>query len=94
MIVNVIHCGLPKGKATTSTTNEYGVYIVYVNRDLTGNELRTELSHELRHVINDDFNKNHHVNLIEHMVRNTTFNNDFEGVDFYHHYLNKDDDIF
>ena len=87
MIVNVIHCGLPKGKATTTTTDEHGVYVIAVNKDLTGDELRRELAHELRHIINDDFYLDEHVNLVEQMVRRSHIDDsELESIDFYHHF--------
>ena len=87
MIVNVIHCGLPKGKATTTTTDEHGVYVIAVNKDLTGDELRRELAHELRHIINDDFYLDEHVNLVEQMVRRSHIDDsELENIDFYHHF--------
>lgn len=54
VIVNVIHCNLPKGKAAASTTKEDDVYIITVQRTLTGDELRKELKHELSHIVNGD----------------------------------------
>lgn len=94
MIVHVIHCGIPKCKGTASTTSEFDVFVVYVNRDLTDCQLRKELSHELCHVLNDDFHKGRHVNSVENTVRKTMSDDDFESIDFYHHYLDKDDNPF
>ena len=93
MIVNVIHCGLPKGKATTTTTDEHGVYVIAVNKDLTGDELRRELAHELRHLINDDFHIDQHVNLVEKMIRQSASNNEFEHIDFYQHFLDSNNNV-
>lgn len=50
--------------------------------------MRNETKHELLHIINDDFYIDHHVNLIEHMVRRRELPDDvLENIDFYHHVL-------
>lgn len=51
-------------------------------------DMRNEVKHELLHIINDDFHIDHHVNLIEHMVRRKELTDDMlETIDFYHHIL-------
>nr|DAJ29899.1 MAG TPA: IrrE N-terminal-like domain [Caudoviricetes sp.] len=88
MIVNVIHCDLPKGKAAASTTKEDDVYIITVQRALTGDELRKELKHELSHIVNGDFHIQGTATNIEKAVRcNSLTDEELSYIDFYHHYL-------
>ena len=48
--------------------------------------MREEIKHELMHIINDDFYVDHHVNLVERMVRMSQIEDvDLNGIDFYHH---------
>nr|DAF52926.1 MAG TPA: hypothetical protein [Caudovirales sp. ctGAB12] len=50
--------------------------------------MREEIKHELMHIINDDFYLDHHVNLVEQMVRRTCIDDaELETIDFYHHYV-------
>lgn len=50
--------------------------------------MREEIKHELMHIINDDFYLDHHVNLVEQMVRRTCIDDaELEAIDFYHHYV-------
>ena len=48
--------------------------------------MKREIKHELSHIINDDFYIDHHVNLVEEMVRRSTTTIE-ETIDFYHHVL-------
>lgn len=50
--------------------------------------MREEIKHELMHIINDDFYVDHHVNLVERMVRMSQIDDgDIDGIDFYHHII-------
>lgn len=93
MIINIIHCCLPNCNATSEPTDEYGVYNIYINRNLSEENLRHEIEHELGHIINDDFYINDHVNLVEKMVRKRTLNDDdLSEINFYHHYIEPSED--
>ncbi|MCI6408024.1 MULTISPECIES: ImmA/IrrE family metallo-endopeptidase [Bacillota] len=88
MIINVIHCGLPKGEATSEPTEECGVYNIYISRNLSEEQLREKIKHELSHIVNDDFYIDDHVNLVEQMVRRRVLSDDeLERINFYHHYI-------
>ena len=51
-------------------------------------DMRNKIKHELLHIINDDFHIDHHVNLIERMVRCRELTDELlEEIDFYHHIL-------
>ena len=79
MIINIIECDIPNVKAISSTGEDEGVHNIYI---------RNEVKHELLHIINDDFHIDHHVNLIEHMVRRKELTDDvLDEIDFYHHVL-------
>lgn len=93
MIINVIHCGLPKGKATSEPTDECGVYNIFINRNLSEESLRREIKHELGHIINDDFHIEDHVSLVEKMVRKQILSDeDLEEINFYHHFIDPSED--
>ena len=50
--------------------------------------MREEIKHELSHIIHDDFDVDHHVNLVESMVRLSQLEDgDLNGIDFYHHII-------
>lgn len=50
--------------------------------------MREEIKHELMHIINDDFYVDHHVNLVERMVRISQIeDSDLNEIDFYHHII-------
>lgn len=94
MIVHIIHCRIPKGKATISTTTDDDVYVIAVNKHLTDTELRNELAHELLHIVNDDFNATSTATKIEKIVRQKELSNEeLESINFYHHYLDDDDEV-
>lgn len=49
--------------------------------------MRTEILHELRHIVNDDFHLDQHANLVEQMVRMFTLgDSDLEDINFYYHH--------
>ena len=84
MIINIIECDIPNVKAISSTGEDEGVHNIYIRKNMSIEDMRNELLH----IINDDFHIDHHVNLIEHMVRRKTLTDELlEEIDFYHHIL-------
>ena len=58
------------------------------NKNLPHERMREEIKHELSHIIRDDFYVDHHVNLVERMVRMSKVEDgDLNGIDFYHHII-------
>lgn len=88
MIVNIIECDIPSVKAISSTGEDEGVHNIYIRKNMSIEDMRNEIRHELMHIINDDFYLDHHVNLVERMVRMSQLE-DYElgQIDFYHHIL-------
>lgn len=88
MVVNVIYCELPFVDAVSEETVDSDTHNIYVNRNLSQDKLREQIKHELTHIINDDFHIDHHVNLVEQMVRRSTLNDsELEFIEFYHHFI-------
>lgn len=88
MIINIIECDIPNVKAVSSTGEDEGVHNIYIRKNMSIEDMRNEIKHELLHIINDDFYIDHHVNLIEHMVRRKTLTDELlEEIDFYHYVL-------
>ena len=88
LIINIIECDIPNVKAISSTGEDEGVHNIYIRKNLSIEDMRNEIKHELLHILNDDFHIDHHVNLIEHMVRRRELTDDvLEEIDFYHHVL-------
>lgn len=88
MVVNVIYCELPFVDAVSEETADSDTHNIYVNRNLSQDKLREQIKHELTHIINDDFHIDHHVNLVEQMVRRSTLNDsELEFIEFYHHFI-------
>ena len=84
MVVNLIYCDLPHANAVTEECED--VHNIYINKNLPHDRMREEIKHELMHIINDDFYLDHHVNLVEQMVRRSTLNErELEFIEFYHH---------
>lgn len=86
MVVNLIYCDLPHANAVSEECED--VHNIYINKNLPHDRMREEIKHELMHIINDDFYLDHHVNLVERMVRMSQLE-DYElgQIDFYHHIL-------
>lgn len=86
MVVNLIYCDLPHANAVSEECED--VHNIYINKNLPHDRMREEIKHELMHIINDDFYLDHHVNLVEQMVRMSQLE-DYElgQIDFYHHIL-------
>lgn len=88
LVVNIIYCDLPSVKAISEETEDIDTHNIYVNKDLPRDKMRLEITHELSHIINDDFYLDQHVNLVEEMVRRTTIDDaELENINFYHHVL-------
>ena len=88
MIINIIECDIPNVKAISSTGEDESVHNIYIRKNMSFEDMRNEIRHELLHIINDDFHIDHHVNLIEHMVRRKELTDDvLDEIDFYHHVL-------
>ena len=88
MVVNIIYCDLPCVKAVSEETEDIDTHNIYINKNLPHGRMREEIKHELMHIINDDFYVDHHVNLVERMVRMSQIEDvDLNGIDFYHHII-------
>jgi hypothetical protein len=88
VVVNIIECDIPNVKAVSSTGEDEGVHNIYIRKNMSIEDMRNEIKHELLHIINDDFHIDHHVNLIEHMVRRKALTDELlDEIDFYHHVL-------
>ena len=74
MVVNVIYCELPFVDAVVEGSADYDTHNIYVNRHLSQEKLREQIKHELTHILNDDFYIDHHVNIVEQMVRRSSLN--------------------
>lgn len=86
MIVNIIECDIPCVKTVSSTEEDDGIHNIYIRKNMSIEDMRNEIRQKLLHIINDDFYIDHHVNLIEHMVRHRELTDDMlETIDFYHH---------
>lgn len=86
MIVNLIYCDLPHANAVSEECED--VHNIYINKNLPHDRMREEIKHELMHIINDDFYVDHHVNLVERMVRMSQLEDcELGQIDFYHHII-------
>lgn len=85
MVINLIYCDLPNAKAVSEESEDVDTHI---NKNLPHDRMREEIKHELIHIIRDDFYVDHHVNLVERMVRMSQIEDgDLNGIDFYHHII-------
>jgi hypothetical protein len=88
VIINNIECDISNVKAVSSVGEDEGVHNIYIRKNMSIEDMRNEVKHELLHILNDDFHIDHHVNLIEHMVRRKELTDELlEEIDFYHHVL-------
>ena len=88
MIINIIECDIPNVKAVSSAGEDEGVHNIYIRKNMSIEDMRNEIRHELLHIINDDFHIDQHVNSIEHMVSRKELKDELlEEIDFYHHIL-------
>lgn len=86
MTINIIVCDIPAIKAITKCAHD-DVYNIYVNNHLLSNKMRTEILHELRHIVNDDLHLDQHANLVEQMVRMFTLGDSNLGdINLYYHH--------
>ncbi len=88
MVVNIIHCELPFVDAVVEGSTDCDTHNIYVNKHLSQEKLREQIKHELTHILNDDFYIDHHVNIVEQMVRRSSLNeSELEFIQFYHHFI-------
>ena len=88
LVINLIYCDLPNAKAVSEESEDVDTHNIYINKNLPHERMREEIKHELMHIINDDFYLDHHVNLVEQMVRRTCIDDaELESINFYHHVL-------
>lgn len=88
MVVNLIYCDLPHANALSEECVYVDTHNIYINKNLPHDRMREEIKHELMHIINDDFYVDHHVNLVERMVRMSQIEDiDLNEIDFYHHII-------
>ena len=86
--MNIIYCDLPCVKAISEETEDIDTHNIYVNKNLPHDKMKAEIRHELIHIIRDDFYVDHHVNLVERMVRISQIeDSDLNEIDFYHHII-------
>jgi len=86
LVVNLIYCDLPHANAVSEECEDVDTHNIYINK--THDRMREEIKHELSHIIRDDFYVDHHVNLVERMVRMSQIeDSDLNGIDFYHHII-------
>lgn len=79
---------MPFVDAVVEGSADYDTHNIYVNRHLSQEKLREQIKHELTHILNDDFYIDHHVNIVEQMVRRSSLNeNELEFIQFYHHFI-------
>lgn len=88
MVINLIYCDLPNAKAVSEESEDVDTHNIYINKNLPHERMREEIKHELSHIIRDDFYLDHHVNLVEQMVRRTCIDDsELENINFYHHII-------
>ena len=88
LIINIIEYNIPNIKAISLTREDKCIHNIYICKNMSIEDMRNEIKHELLHIINDDFHVEQHVNLVETMVRRQELSDDdIEEIDFYHHVL-------
>lgn len=88
LVINLIYRDLPNAKAVSEESEDVDTHNIYINKNLPHERMREEIKHELSHIIRDDFYVDHHVNLVERMVRMSQVEDgDLNGIDFYHHII-------
>lgn len=61
---------------------------IYINKNLLHYRMREEIKHKLSNIFRDDFYVDHHINLVERMVRMSQLEDGaLNGIDFYHHII-------
>ena len=88
MVVNLIYCDLPHANAVSEECEDVDTHNIYINKNLPHDRMREEIKHELIHIINDDFNVDYHVNIVEHRVRMSQVEDEaLNEIDFYHYII-------
>ena len=88
MVVNLIYCDLPHANAVSEECEDVDTHNIYINKNLPHERMREEIKHELIHIINDDFNVDYHVNIVEHRVRMSQVEDEaLNEIDFYHYII-------
>lgn len=88
LVVNIIYCDLPHVNAVLEKYEDIDTYNLYINKNLSHDRMREEIKHELIHIINDDFNVDYHVNIVEHRVRMSQVEDEaLNEIDFYHYII-------
>lgn len=88
LVVNIIYCDLPHVNAVLEKSEDIDTYNLYINKNLSHDRMREEIKHELIHIINDDFNVDYHVNIVEHRVRMSQVEDEaLNEIDFYHYII-------
>lgn len=88
LVVNIIYCDLPHVNAVLEKCEDIDTYNLYINKNLSHDRMREEIKHELIHIINDDFNVDYHVNIVEHRVRMSQVEDEaLNEIDFYHYII-------
>ena len=88
MVVNIIYCDLPHVNAVLEKCEDIDTYNLYINKNLSHDRMREEIKHELIHIINDDFNVDYHVNIVEYRVRMSQVEDEaLNEIDFYHYII-------
>lgn len=79
---------MPHVNAVLEKCEDIDTYNLYINKNLSHDRMREEIKHELIHIINDDFNVDYHVNIVEYRVRMSQVEDEaLNEIDFYHYII-------
>lgn len=84
MTINIVLCDIPYAKAGTAE-NDDGSYTICINKDLSREQAKDEILHELTHIDRADFDTQKEATLIEEMIRRSEFIDDTKDMDFFYH---------
>lgn len=85
MTINIILAPLPHAKASMSP-NDDGSYTIVINNQMSSEQIKHEILHEVSHIKRNDFTVHDQATLLESMVRESGFiEDDFEDINFYCH---------
>lgn len=90
LTINLIYTNTVPGINAEVVPNNDGSHTIVVNKNISFEQLREELLHELRHIKNNDFAIDLQANMIEKLVRqdkNNHDNIDLESIEVYCHFL-------
>lgn len=90
MTINLIYTNTVPGINAEVVPNNDGSHTIVVNKNISFEQLREELLHELSHIKNNDFAIDLQANMIEKLVRqdkNKHDNIDLESIEFYCHFI-------